>query len=331
MSKVFLRTILILAGGLLPVFFAGLDCAMAGSPWRGGYFPNTELTDQNGRKLRFYDDVLKDQIVVISFIFTSCQDICPISTARLVQVQDELTRVGYSKVRFISLTVDPEVDTPERLKAFSKGFNTGPNWVFLTGKPEDIRAINRKLGDRSTKPSEHRNEIVLGNETTGEWARGSAFLETGRLAIDILQMDPAWRNTTRDTASDNDHNAITELSGRPGEALFRKVCAPCHTVGVGDRIGPDLRDVTERRSETWLKAFIESPSTLQKQGDPDAQALAARFPAVVMPELGLSDQDVADLVSFLRDSSRRITAASTDQQHDHAARHQDKDDHEHKM
>src|SRR5467141_2767053 len=122
------------------------------------YFPNLPVVTQDGKTLKFYDDVIKDKIVLISFIYTSCPDICPLTTARLTQVEDKLGDIMGRDIFFYSITVDPENDSPERLKAFAKAFDTGPGWLFLTGKPEDIRAINSKLGDRGRKLSEHRNE-----------------------------------------------------------------------------------------------------------------------------------------------------------------------------
>ena len=79
------------------------------------------------------------------------------------------------------MTVDPETDTPERLKAYSKAFGTGPGWTFVTGQPADIRAINYRLGERSKVLSEHRNEIVLGNDATGEWQRDNVMGDLDRV------------------------------------------------------------------------------------------------------------------------------------------------------
>src|SRR5215813_5539608 len=132
-----------------------------GRRWGEGYFPNLPVITQDGKTLRFYDDLIKGKVVVINFIYTSCQDICPVATARLAQVEEKLGEQMGRDVFFISMTVDPERDTPERLNEYAKAFGTGPGWLFVTGAPADIRAINYKLGERSTKLSEHRNEVVL--------------------------------------------------------------------------------------------------------------------------------------------------------------------------
>src|SRR5262249_46078423 len=130
-------------------------------PWGEGYIPNLPVITQDGKTVRFYDDLVKGKIVIISFIYTSCTDICPITTARLTQLEEKLGELVGRDVFLLSMTVDPERDTAQRLKEYSDAFQTGPGWSFVTGSPDDIRAINYKFGERSKVLSEHRNEIVL--------------------------------------------------------------------------------------------------------------------------------------------------------------------------
>src|SRR6476469_3451728 len=95
----------------------------ADSHWGANYFPNVELTDQDGNKLKFYDDLLKDKIVAIELFYTHCLDTCPLETARLAQVQKVLgDRVG-KDIFFYSLSIDPTRDTPEALKAYAQKYN----------------------------------------------------------------------------------------------------------------------------------------------------------------------------------------------------------------
>jgi protein SCO1 len=210
------------------------------------------------------------------------------------------------------MTVDPEHDTPERLKTFSQAFGTGPGWLFLTGKPEYIRQINARLGDKSRSLSDHRNEIVLGNDTTGEWARNTVFGDLDRLVIDIRAMDPKWRDETRVVNYDKASDTGYELGLQPGQALFKKICAPCHSIGVGDRVGPDLRGVAERRSAEWLTRFIKSPAKVRAENDPASVEMVARFPGVRMPNLGLTDLDAIDLISYLRSENARLEEGNKD-------------------
>src|SRR5215831_16080836 len=280
-----------------------------GNRWGANYFPNVPVIDQNGRTLNFYDDVIKGKIVVISFIYTSCQDLCPLTTAKMAQLEDKLDGAVGRDLFFISMSVDPENDTPERMKAFADAFDVGPGWLFLTGKVADIRAINYKLGDRSDRNlSDHRNEIVLGNDAGGYWQRASVFGDLDSLVISIRQMNPVWLNEVRppqrEQVADIKRYIITD--DQPGQILFKKICAPCHTIGVGDRVGPDLRDVTARRDRAWLTNFIRNPKKMFADKDPIVLALAEKFPGVRMPVLGISDSDAEELLTYLDEQSARI-------------------------
>src|SRR5215475_10623778 len=284
------------------------------------YFPNLPVVTQDGKTLRFYDDVIKDKIVLISFAYTNCPDICPLTTARIAQVEDKLGDMVGRDIFFVSMTVDPERDTPERLKEFADAFDAGPGWLFLTGKPEDIRLINSRLGDRSRTLSEHRNEIVLGNDATGEWTRNTVFGDIDRLIMDIRSMDPKWRNEVRQPKFNEASNTGYALDLQPGQALFKKICAPCHTIGVGDRVGPDLRGVTDRRERAWLESYIMHPDLARAGNDPVAVALVAKFPGVRMPPLGLAEADATDLIAYLWAETARLNDTQSTQDtsgHDH--------------
>ena len=308
---------------LAALAMSSLETAGAQTGRKGAeYFPNLPVVNQDGQTLNFYDDVIKDKIVVISFIYTTCPDICPLTTARLTQVEDRLKELMGRELFFVSMTVDPENDTPEKLKEFSSAFHIGPGWQFLTGKPDDIRAINFKLGNKSLSLSDHRNEVVLGNDSTGEWARNTVFGDLDRLILDIRSMDPKWRDEVRVIEPTEASNTGFELGLQPGQALFKKICAPCHTIGVGDRVGPDLRGVAERRQPAWLTRFIRSPEKVLAEKDPEAMAMAAKFPGVHMPNLGITEIDAVDLVDFLKSETARITEVAQEVPADQQSAHQ---------
>lgn len=272
------------------------------SRWGEGYLPNVPVLTQNGQTLRFYEDVLKGRIVVISFIYTSCRDICPIVTARLAQLEEKLGDALGRDIFFVSISVDPVNDTPEKLNEYAKAFHAAPSWLFLTGERRDIDVIRFKLGDRGKKLSEHRNEVLLFNGVTGEWERASIFSDLGTLAMAVRAMDPAWRNTPRTMARQDGRAHETPASrsvGPPGQALFLRVCASCHTIGRGIKVGPDLIDVSARRERAWLLRYISAPEKMHSQGDATARELAEKYKAVRMPNLGLSEDDASDLLSYL--------------------------------
>jgi cytochrome oxidase Cu insertion factor (SCO1/SenC/PrrC family) len=156
-------------------------------------FPNLPVVTQDGRTLKFYDDVIKGKIVVISFTYLACTDICPLVTARMAQLEDKLGDIVGRDIFFVTMTLDPERDTPRGFKEYANAFGTGPGWLFLTGAPGDIRTINARLGDKGRTLDERRDEIVLGNDSTGEWTMAPMFGDLDALVMDIRAMDPRRR------------------------------------------------------------------------------------------------------------------------------------------
>jgi protein SCO1 len=280
------------------VVAASRTSAAPANNWGANFMPNVSVTDQNGRELKFYDDVVKDRVVVINFVYTVCKDMCPLVTARLALLQEKLGDLVGRDIHFVSISIDPVQDTPEKLKQFADAFGVGPGWTFLTGTPENINKIRHKLGERSRALIEHRNELLLGNDRTGEWGRDSAFTDLEILANHVRDMDPKWLHRVRGLpdAMPDPSVAVDEL---PGQILFQKTCGSCHTLGKGQRVGPDLAGLLTRRDRAWVKEYMMAPQAMRARGDPIALELSARYRAVRMPNLGLSDNDVADLMHYL--------------------------------
>ena len=173
----------------LVVLLSIVQSGAAENQWKDGYVPNVPVTTQDGRSLLFDDDVLKGKISIISFIYTSCRDICPVVTARLSQLEEKLGDAVGRDYFFVSISIDPAIDTPDKLKEYGKAFSAGPSWLFLTGQQADIDLIRHRLGERSRALTEHRNEVLLYNDRTGEWERNSAFGDIGILASAVRSMD----------------------------------------------------------------------------------------------------------------------------------------------
>lgn len=121
-----------------------------------GAAPDFRLTGQNGEPVALGD--FRGRALVVSFIYTACPDYCPLLTAKLVGVQDALGEDFGRRVTFVSITIDPELDTPEVLEhyALSHGADLS-GWSFLTGEPEDIAAVTRAYGVFAMKAS---NDLV---------------------------------------------------------------------------------------------------------------------------------------------------------------------------
>jgi protein SCO1 len=140
---------------------------------RGGrnYFTDAPLVDQDGRRFRFYSDLLRGKVVVINAFFTSCTGACPVMSDALARLQDELSdRLGKDLV-LISLTVDPATDGREQLASYAKHYGARPGWHFLTGSREDLAPVLRKLGQPAEGREAHTSIIIVGNEATGLWMK----------------------------------------------------------------------------------------------------------------------------------------------------------------
>lgn len=143
---------------------------------RKKYFPNFELTTHEGRKVRFYDDLIKDKIVVVNFMYAKCEGICMPITMNLKRVQKLLgDRVGRD-IFMYSISLKPEEDSPRALKHYVEMHHLKPGWSFLTGKPDEIDTLRRKLGFYDVKEkldkdlTNHVGMVKYGNEARQWWA-----------------------------------------------------------------------------------------------------------------------------------------------------------------
>ncbi len=132
--------------------------------------PDVTVQDQNGKSLNFYTDLVKGKVVAINFIFTTCTTICPPLTATFRRVQQQLAEQK-TPVQLISISVDPAVDTPERLTDFAAKFKAEPDWAFVTGNTTDINSLLQQLGVAVTNKNDHTPMILIGNDAAGYWTR----------------------------------------------------------------------------------------------------------------------------------------------------------------
>lgn len=139
------------------------------------YFPDVVLINQDGKKFRFYTDLLKDKIVVLNLFYTKCEGVCPGVTANLAKLYKLFgDRMG-NPLFMYSITLKPEQDTPKVIKEYASEFHAGPAWMFLTGKGDDIEKIRRGIGFVDPNPavdrdkSQHIGNIRYGNEALMQW------------------------------------------------------------------------------------------------------------------------------------------------------------------
>jgi protein SCO1/2 len=134
-----------------------------------------QLVDVDGQALRFKSEAVDNRIAVISFIYTSCSTICPVTSAVLADVQDLLIaklveRFGRD-VRLISLTVDPVTDTPERLKDYAQSFRSTAGWLWLTGEKPKMDRVLTGLGAYVADFANHSAAVLVGDARSGDWTR----------------------------------------------------------------------------------------------------------------------------------------------------------------
>jgi len=145
------------------------------------YFTDVELLDQDGKKVRFYTDVLKGKTVVVNAFFTTCTSVCPPMNRNMEKVQEAFgDRVG-KDIFLVSITVDPATDTPPRLKEYASKFHAGAGWTFLTGTKENVAQALYKLGQYVDQKDDHKTVLILGNERTGLWKKAFALANVAEL------------------------------------------------------------------------------------------------------------------------------------------------------
>lgn len=145
---------------------------------------NTRILDQNGKQLNFYDDLIKGKTVAINFIFTTCTTVCPPLTATFRKVQQTAAERGLD-VKLVSVSVDPVVDTPERLRAFAEKFKVDQDWTFVTGDKREMDLLLKSLGASVANKNDHTPMILIGNDSVDYWTRAYGLSSPTKL-VDLI-------------------------------------------------------------------------------------------------------------------------------------------------
>jgi protein SCO1/2 len=164
------------------------------------YFTDRVLTDQDGRPVRFYGDVLRNRTVLVGWIFTACPDACPLLAARCLSIVEAAAERG-PRPRLVHLTTDPRRDRPERLKTWAARFGTYADWTLLTGAPADLQEVARRLGQTvdEERPDRHTTLLLAGNVPARRWTRIRPDMppEAAALALADLAAAPALADASR--------------------------------------------------------------------------------------------------------------------------------------
>jgi cytochrome oxidase Cu insertion factor (SCO1/SenC/PrrC family)/mono/diheme cytochrome c family protein len=275
------------------------------------WFPNGTLTSDIGEPVRIFDDLLEGKVVLVNFIFTSCRGSCPSETARLKKVYNLLQDRMGEDVFFLSISVDPERDTPEKLAEYKARYKIGKGWNFYRGDKALVDEFQKSLGlllDESDKQDEldHSLNIIIGNQATGKWIKRSHLENAKILETLIRQLHETQEQklALKDYAQAPTHVQDAER----GEKLFYSRCADCHTIGQGNSLGPDLAHVGQRRTAEWLDRWLENPGKMIEAKDPIALGLYEAYNKVEMPNLKLSPDDRKAVLDFIEKESANALA-----------------------
>lgn len=146
--------------------------------------PDVRVYDQDAKPLNFYTDLIKGKTVAINFIFTTCTGVCPPMTATFRRVQQNLP-AHTPPIQLISISVDPETDTPERMREFAAKFKAGPGWTFVTGNKNEIEALLQALGTAVANKTDHTPMILIGNDVVDYWTRAYGLSSPANL-MDVI-------------------------------------------------------------------------------------------------------------------------------------------------
>ena len=148
--------------------------------------PDVVVLDQDGNAVHFYSDLIKGKTVAINFIFTTCTTICPPLAATFARVQREMGDKVGRDVHFISISVDPVTDTPERLKAWGAKFKAGAGWTFVTGDKQEMDKLLNALGASVSRREDHSPTVIVGNDLRGVWTRTYGLAKTAQM-VGLIQ------------------------------------------------------------------------------------------------------------------------------------------------
>lgn len=156
----------------------GRNASIGKPELRSGFnvIPNVPVLTHEGQSVRFYDDLVKGRVVMLNVMYATCGDSCPLITQNLRRVQELLgDRMGRDLFMY-SITLQPEIDTVQKLRTYARLFQLKPGWQFLTGKRADIEQLRIALGFYDPDPiidaslSQHTGILRYGNERLNRWA-----------------------------------------------------------------------------------------------------------------------------------------------------------------
>ncbi len=149
--------------------------------------PDLDLIDMHGDAVSIGKLLATDQPLVVNFIYTSCTTICPIMSATFSQAQRQMGEAA-KPVKWVSISIDPEYDTPARLREYAERFHVGPNWQFITGDLQRIIALQRAFNVYNGSKTNHRPVTLLRAGRDRPWVRLEGLTSGAELVAEYQQL-----------------------------------------------------------------------------------------------------------------------------------------------
>jgi len=235
----------------------------------GDQLPDIPVVDHRGNRFRLFSDLVKDKAVIISFFYTNCEDACPLTNSKLMQMRKELKQSFGRSIQILSISVDADRDTPEkvaryaRMQAVDSSDPDMPDWKFLTGNAADILKVRETIGLISNDvtrsldltPSAHGTVLVVGNQATGRWTLLSSI---GPMVqnMERLKRIVGWTQEVR--YEDHRKSVLAAWQARSGHAPLAAVAAPVAVsslaaeIPVLGKVSGDLQGVERMGREIRL-------------------------------------------------------------------------------
>jgi protein SCO1 len=137
--------------------------------------PDVQLTDYDDRPVRLRELLASGDPVMMNFIFTTCATICPVTTKVLSDVSAKIGGAEVKRLRLVSISIDPENDTPLQLKAYAKSFQAGERWKFLTGSTQDVKSVLLALDSYRGDKMSHEPVTLIRQASGKLWVRIDGF------------------------------------------------------------------------------------------------------------------------------------------------------------
>jgi len=147
--------------------------------------PDVTLVNQDGKKIRLKSFLETDQPVVVDFIYGTCTTICPVLSAGYINLQRKL-EAGNKPPRLVSITIDPEYDTPKVMKEYLKRYRAKPGWDFLTGSRQDIDKVMRAFNAYIPDKMSHYPLNLIRSPKDGSWVRLFGIMSSSEFMEEYL-------------------------------------------------------------------------------------------------------------------------------------------------